>query len=232
MKSVETPVLILNYKTYELATGQKAVELSKIVDNLASEYGIEIIIAPQFTDIYRITQEVNIKVFAQHVDPNPPGKSTGHVTIEAIREAGAVGTLLNHAERKLPYEIIDETYKRLSKFGLVACVCAETVDKAKDLAVIGPEYIAFEIPELIGTGKSISTYSPDDVMVSVKLIQSTNPSVIPLTGAGISTGEDVYASLKLGAKGALVASAVANSPTPKEVLEDMCKAVVKFKNES
>ena len=93
------------------------------------------------------------------------------------------------------------------------------------------EYIAFEIPELIGTGKSISTFSPDKVIESVKQIEKVNNSVIPLTGAGISNGDDVYASLKLGAKGALIASAFANTNKPKEVLEDMCKAVIKYLNE-
>ncbi|MHA1311564.1 MAG: triose-phosphate isomerase [Candidatus Helarchaeota archaeon] len=232
MVDISVPVLILNYKTYELATGNKALKISKIADQLAKEYNVEIVIAPQFTDIHRISQVVDqVKIFAQHVDPNEPGKSTGHIIIESIKEAGAIGTLLNHAEYKIPYDIIEKTYERLKMHNLVACICAETVKKAKELAKISPEYIAFEIPELIGTGKSISTFSPDKVIESVKQIEKVNNSVIPLTGAGISNGDDVYASLKLGAKGALIASAFANTNKPKEVLEDMCKAVIKYLNE-
>ncbi|MHA1269619.1 MAG: triose-phosphate isomerase [Candidatus Helarchaeota archaeon] len=231
MKEIKTPVLILNYKTYKLATGNNAIKLSKIADKLSKEYNVEIIIAPQFTDIYRIAQEVEIKVFAQHVDSNLPGKATGHIIIESVIDAGAVGTLLNHAERKLSYEIIEKTFRRLKELDLTVCICAETVDKAEELAQLSPEYIAFEIPELIGTGKSISTFSPDKVIESVKRISKVSDSVIPLTGAGISTGDDVYASLKLGAKGALVASAFANSNKPNDVLENMCKAIIKFLNE-
>jgi triosephosphate isomerase len=228
---IKTPVLILNYKTYKLATGENAVKLSKIADSAAVEYNVEIIIAPQFTDIYRIAQEVDIAVFSQHIDPDAQGRATGHIIAEAIKDAGAVGTLLNHAEHKLESSIVEKTYKRIKELGIVSCICAESVKKAKELTKFGPEYIAFEIPELIGTGKSISTFSPDKVKESVKKIEDVNKEVVPLTGAGISNGDDVYASLKLGAKGALVASAVANSKEPKIVLNSMCEAMVKFMDE-
>jgi triosephosphate isomerase len=49
-----------------------------------------------------------------------------------------------------------------------------------------------------------------------------------LCGAGISTGEDVYAALKLGSEGVLVASGVVKAPKPEDVLFDFCKAVRKF----
>jgi len=232
LKKINPPILILNYKTYLLATGKKALNISKIADIKAKEYSINIIIVPQFTDIYLISQEVDIPVFSQHVDPVLPGKSTGHITIEAIKEAGAVGSLLNHAERKISYEIAKKTYDRMKEFGMIACICAESVEKAKQLAKISPEFIAFEIPELIGTGKSISKFSPDKVRESVEQVSCVNKNVIPLTGAGISDGDDVYASLKLGAKGALVASAFANSKTPEKVLDSMCKAIIKYLEES
>jgi len=62
----------------------------------------------------------------------------------------------------------------------------------------------------------------------VKRIRSVNPEVGILCGAGITTGEDVYAALKLGAEGVLVASGVVKAPRPEDVLMDFCKAVRKF----
>jgi triosephosphate isomerase len=59
----------------------------------------------------------------------------------------------------------------------------------------------------------------------VKLLEKINPKIIPLCGAGISTGEDVRAAIQLGAKGVLVASAVTLANNPKKVLEDMVKAL-------
>ena len=61
-------------------------------------------IAVQATDISRVAASVDKKlvmVFAQHIDTNGQGKSTGFVTADAVKEAGAVGTLLNHAEHKI-----------------------------------------------------------------------------------------------------------------------------------
>jgi triosephosphate isomerase len=48
-----------------------------------------------------------------------------------------------------------------------------------------------------------------------------------LCGAGISTGDDVYAALKLGTNGILVASGVVKAPKPEEVLAGFCGAVLK-----
>jgi triosephosphate isomerase len=49
-----------------------------------------------------------------------------------------------------------------------------------------------------------------------------------LCGAGISTGEDVYAALKLGAEGVLVASGVVKASKPEDVVMDFCKAVRRY----
>jgi triosephosphate isomerase len=55
-----------------------------------------------------------------------------------------------------------------------------------------------------------------------------NSTVTILCGAGISTGEDVYAALKLGTNGVLVASGVVKAPKPEEVVLDFCNAVRRF----
>ena len=99
--NLKTPVIIVNFKTYLESTGKRAVELSKNAEKAAKETGASIVVAPQFVDIARVAEAVEIPVFAQHMDPIKPGNSTGHVLAEAIKEAGAVGTLINHAERQL-----------------------------------------------------------------------------------------------------------------------------------
>jgi triosephosphate isomerase len=85
--------------------------------------------------------------------------------------------------------------------------------------------VAIEPPELIGTGRAVSKENPAIVTEAVKRIRRVNPSMAILCGAGISTGEDVYAALKLGANGILVASGVVKSPKPEGVLADFCNAV-------
>ena len=55
----------------------------------------------------KVAEAVEIPVFAQHIDPIKPGNSTGHILAESVKEAGAVGTLINHSERQLKLIDID-----------------------------------------------------------------------------------------------------------------------------
>ena len=48
---LETPIIIVNFKTYLEATGQKAVELAKSAEKASKETGVSIAVAPQFADI-------------------------------------------------------------------------------------------------------------------------------------------------------------------------------------
>ena len=101
MNDLKVPIIIVNYKTYSEATGKKAVKLSKIAEEVSVESGVNISLAPQFADIASVCDAVSIPVFSQHIDPIVPGSSTGHVLLESVKEAGAIGTLINHAERQL-----------------------------------------------------------------------------------------------------------------------------------
>ena len=91
--------------------------------------------------------------------------------------------------------------------------------------------VAIEPPELIGSGRAVSKEQPEVVTQSVKEIRRVNSEVKILCGAGVSTGDDVYASLKLGAQGVLVASALVKSNHPDVVIADFCNAVRRFEEE-
>ena len=88
--------------------------------------------------------------------------------------------------------------------------------------------VAIEPPELIGSGRAVSKENPEIVKDSVRRIRAVNPKVRILCGAGISSGDDVYAALKLGSQGVLVASGVVKAAKPEDVIADFCKAVRKF----
>ena len=83
---LETPIIIVNFKTYLEATGQKAVELAKNAEKASKETGVSIVVAPQFADIARIADAVEIPVFAQHIDPIKPGNSTGMFLQNQLRK--------------------------------------------------------------------------------------------------------------------------------------------------
>ena len=77
-----------------------------------------------------------------------------------------------------------------------------------------PDMVAIEPPELIGTGRSVSKEKPDVITDSVRKIREVNPTVKILCGAGITTGDDIYTALKLGAEGVLIASGVVRATNP------------------
>ncbi|MFX0133061.1 MAG: triose-phosphate isomerase [Candidatus Hodarchaeota archaeon] len=229
MGNLKTPIIILNYKTYSQASGENALKLSKVVEKIAKKTNVNIVIAPQFADIYRLSREIKTPIFSQHIDPVTPGSHTAHILPENVKEAGAVGTLLNHSERQLTDDIVRQSIDIGKKLGLEICVCAPSPEVSAKLAKFQPDYVAFELPELIGTGISISTTEPELVKSSVQKILEANPNVIPLCGAGISSGEDVYAALKLGTKGVLLASAFAKASNPEKKLEELVEGVLRFK---
>jgi len=87
--------------------------------------------------------------------------------------------------------------------------------------------IAVEPPELIGTGISVSKAKPEVVSGSVELVKQINPDVIVLCGAGITTGEDVAAALRLGTEGVLVASGIVKAQNPYKVLLKFADCITK-----
>lgn len=225
LTKVRTPFILVNFKTYEEATGKKALELAKTVENVSLETEVCIGVAPQFADIAPLTRAVSVPVFAQHIDPIKPGGFTGHILPESVKEAGAVGTLINHSERRLKLASIDATITRAREVNLVSVVCTNNAAVSAAAASLKPNMIAVEPPELIGTGIPVSKAKPEVVTGTVELVKCINPNVVILCGAGITNGEDVAAALRLGTEGVLVASGVVKAKDPYKVLLEFAEAI-------
>ena len=213
--------MIVNFKTYKNATGEKAVELAKICEKVALDTGVNIIVAVQEIDIYHVSNSVSIPVFAEHVDGIEYGSHTGFILPEAVKEAGAVGTLLNHSEHRLRIDEIEKSIRRAKEIGLEVVVCANTPAVGDALDEFKPDVIAVEPPELIGGDISVSSSRPEIIKESVETIEGP-----VLVGAGIKTGEDVRKALELGAKGVLLASGVTKASDPEKVLRELAKGFI------
>ncbi len=225
MRKLESPMMIVNFKTYTESTGQKALELAKQAQKANDETGILVGIAPQYTDIKIIADAVHVPVFAQHLDPIKPGGYTGHVLVDSVKQAGAAGTLINHSERRLKLSEIDEIIRITKEHDLVSIVCANNPTTSAAVAALKPDIIAIEPPELIGTGIPVSKAKPEVVTDTVKLVRQINPTVTILCGAGISHGEDVAAALKLGTEGVLVASGIVKAKNPYMVMREFADSI-------
>ena len=225
MKNLKVPIIIVNFKTYSEATGKNAVKLSRIAEEVSIETGVNISVAPQLADLASVCNTVSIPVFAQHIDPSFPGSSTGHVLLESVKEAGAVGTLINHSERRLKLYDIEVIIARTRESGMLSVVCTNNAPVSEAAAALKPDIVSLEPPELIGTGIPVSKSKPEVVTQTVALVKHVNPCVVTLCGAGITKGEDVAAALKLGTKGVLVASGIVKAKNPRKVLMEFAVAI-------
>ena len=225
--NVRTPFVLVNFKTYLQSTGKNALKLAKIAEKVSLETEICIGVAPQYVDIPKITKEASIPVFAQHIDPISPGRNTGHILAEAIKEAGAVGTIINHSERRLKLTEIEKVIKRVAEVKLISLVCIGSPRLSRKIAGFHPNMVAVEPPELIETGISVSKVKPEVVSRTVELVKSVDPKIVVLCGAGVSTGDDVEAALKLGTEGVLVASGVVKAKDPYKVLLEFAESITK-----
>jgi len=223
---IKTPLILVNFKTYIEATGKRALSLAKIAEEVSLETNVCIGVVPQFVDIPAISKDVRTSVFAQHIDPVTPGSYTGQVLAEAVKEAEAIGTLINHSERQLILADLSAAIRRAHDVGLITCVCANGPHVSAAVAALKRDMLAVEPPELIGTGIPVSKAKPEVVTGTVEIVKSINRKVIILCGAGISKGEDVAAALRLRTKGVLLASGVVKAKDPRKVLLEMAKACI------
>ncbi len=214
-------LIVLNFKNYSESTGNAALKLAKICDVVAKENNVNIIVAPQYTDIYRISCEVDIPVFAQGIENIKFGSNTGHILPESIKAAGAAGCILNHSENRLRLADIDALIRKLKEMNMTSIVCTNNIATTRAAAALSPDYVAVEPPELIGSGISVSKAQPEVITGSVDAVKKINPEVKVLCGAGISIGEDLKSALELGTEGVLLASGIVCAKDPKAALMDL-----------
>ena len=145
--------------------------------SVARETGASIGIAPGYIDLHPLCHHFAIPVYAQHVDGYEPGAGTGHISVDALKLAGAVGSIVNHSERRLTLAEIELSVRALQSHKMSAVVCSNNEITSAGAAALGPEYVAIEPPELIGSGVSVSKANPEIIQRSVAAVHVVNPKV-------------------------------------------------------
>jgi len=216
-----SPLILINLKTYKEGMGSRAHAIATAAQLVAQESGATIGIAPSYIDLHPLAKHFMIPVYAQHVDGTAPGAHTGQVTADAIKLAGASGSLVNHSERRLNLADIEASVRALQSQKLSAVVCTNNDTTSAAAAALAPDYVAIEPPELIGSGVSVSKANPEIIRRSVAAVHAVSPKVKVLTGAGIQSGDCVRIAVELGTDGVLLASSVVKAEDPKIVLRDL-----------
>ncbi len=214
-------MIFVNFKTYKEGSGEKAIDLVKIIEEVSEETQIKIIPVVQATDIKEIVKSSKLEIWTQSVDLESHGAHTGVILPEAVFEDGALGTFLNHSEKKLSdFDKLETTVKRAKEANLKILIFASDIAELIRILSLKPTFAAYEPPELIGSKTtSVSQAKPDVIAKAVALSKEAG---IPLiVGAGVSSAKDVKKSMELGTVGVAVASDVVIADDPKKELLDL-----------
>lgn len=227
MAKAQSPFLIVNPKSY--LYGEESLELAKAADQVAKDTGLQIYFTCPYADIRMIKENTtDIIVCAQSMDPLVPGRGMGHVLPESLKEAGAEALFLNHAENPKTVSDLYATIKRAKELDMITVVCADSTVEAKAVACMDPDIVLAEPTDLIGTGQvADDSYTIE----TVKALNAINPNVLVMIASGVSTAEDCYNVVKLGADGTGATSGILNAPSPAQRVREMAEAIVKAKNE-
>lgn len=208
----------MNFKTYPKGTGRAAVELAKVCAEASGE--IPIIPVVQAVDLYQVKQATGEKeVWVQHVDGVGYGQNTGWILPEAIKEAGAEGTFLNHSEHKVledkekEKEQLERSVGRCREAGLKVLIFAADLEELREVLALKPDYVAYEPPELIGSKEHSVAERPEIIFEAAEMVKAAGVPL--LAGAGIHSPQDVRSALVSGAKGVAVARDILEAEDPR-----------------
>lgn len=220
---IRPPVFEIGLKGY--CWGAEAVELAEAADKLAEEFGVSIVYDPQTVDIPAVVAATTrILVFAQHMDPFAPGRGVGGTLAEALRDAGADGTLLNHSEKPMPIGAMARSIERARAADLFTLVFADSPAEAAALAHLGPDIILAEPPELIATGVSAGNVMAGFVADTVAAVRAVDPAILVMSGAGVNGPDDVERMIRLGLDGTGSSSGILRAADPVATMRSMIEA--------
>lgn len=214
-------MIFLNYKTYKSGTGQEALTMSRMVDEVSRDTGLKIIPIVQVTDIGDISREVGIEIWSQKIDVAEYGSHTGSVLAESVLEDGARGVVLNHSEDRFDsFETLSKAHDRAREVGLKTLIFTKDLDELKKVLILKPDYVSYEPPSLIGN-KDISVATAEPQIIAQAAAITREFSIPLIVGAGVHSSTDVKKCLELGSTGIAVASDVMNAIDPKKELIDL-----------
>lgn len=215
---------IINYKTYQQGSGENAVSLTEKLLSVDLPEDLKLVVCPQAADVYRVREKFpHAEVWGQHVDLIQAGRATGWTSIETMLMAGISGTIINHSEHELAYEEAVGTVQLAKEHEIKSCLAVGDEHMAEKLAETKPDIMAYEPPELVGSGVSLMEADPEEAESFYNRFK--NSGCVLCIGAGVSKPEDVATAAKIGYEGILIASAIVKANDPAKVLKDMLDAV-------
>lgn len=140
-------MLLVSFKTYKEATGEGATNLARQAADALREVASRarrpprLVVCPQLVDLRAVVGTLSgaegVEVWTQHLDAEERGRATGWCPPVVAREAGARGTMLGHAEHKLPWDALQRTVGACHRAGLEVLVWANSLDQVQRILTGG-----------------------------------------------------------------------------------------------
>ncbi len=220
-RRIRPPFFEIGPKNYLF--GKDIVDLARAADEASRKYQVQVIYTTPYADIRTVAEHTeHIYVFAPHMDFAPVGRGLANVLPESVRDAGASGVMLNHAERPLSLGALSKTLTRARALSLMTIVCADSLAETKSIATLRPDMMITEPSELIGTGNAAGT---DYVRTSVEAVREIAPEIGVLAGGGVSCGQDAYRIIAAGADATGSSSGIVRAADPEKMIHEMLSAV-------
>ena len=218
-------MFIINCKNYEEISGDKIIKFVKIAEKVSKKFKVQIAVAPP-QHLIGLVANSSILILSQHIDNSKVGSTTGYIVPELLKKSKVKGSLINHSEHRITSKGIKKLIIKLKELKMISILCVKNVAESKKYVKFNPDYIAIEPPELIGSGKAISTERPELITKAATVINNSKNKTKLLCGAGIVSGEDVSKAVELGSKGILVASGIVKAKNWEKVISEFAKALV------
>jgi triosephosphate isomerase len=218
-------MFVINCKNYEEISGDKIIKFVKIAEKVSKKYKVKIAISPP-QHLIGLVSNSSIPILAQHVDDSKVGSTTGFVIPELLKKSKVKGSLINHSEHRISSKEIEKLVLKLSELKMISILCVKDVAEVKKYLKLNPDYIAIEPPELIGSGKAVSTEKPELIAKAASIVNSSKNKTKLLCGAGIVSGDDVSKASELGSEGILVASGIIKAKSWDKIISEFSKALV------
>ena len=223
MKSIK--MFVINCKNYEEISADKIIKFVKTAEKISKKFKVKVAVAPP-QHLIGVVSKSSIPILAQHIDDSKIGSTTGFIVPELLKKSGVKGSLINHSEHRIPSKDIKKLVLKLKELKMISILCVKDVAEARKYAKINPDYIAIEPPELIGSGKAVSSEKPELITKAAVAVKSAKNKTKLLCGAGIVSGEDVAKAVELGSKGILVASGIVKSKNWDKIMSEFAKSMV------
>ncbi len=218
-------MFVINCKNYEEIAGNEIIKFVKIAEKISKKFKVKIAIAPP-QHLIGLVSNSSITILAQHIDDSKIGSTTGFMIPELLKKSKVKGSLINHSEHRISSNEIKKLVLKLKELKMISILCVKDVAEAKKYAKLEPDNIAIEPPELIGSGRSVSTEKPELITKAAVAVKIAKNKTKLLCGAGIVSGKDVSKAIELGSKGILVASGIVKSKDWNKVISEFAKALV------